>query len=380
MVNFDNIIIKKKLGAGMLGTTYLAEYKNKQYALKIQHILEKDKIKDYKNEMWRELDLYKFINKLDKEDRTFFTKLHDYKIYNNCNHIQKRPFDVNNNLEFANKLKELDESDWCLKYLLDYKGNNTLHTYLIKKKLTEKQILSILVQVSKIILILYDGGYSHNDLHPGNIMINKTTKKYFNFMGKKIPFHGYQISAIDYGEVLHKKFGMKLTGAQKLFSKDRTKYMFIDMFYGHQDIISNLPKYIKDCEKQKKKMPWEHKYNTNDILTKKIIINYNDFYKIAKDKYLKIYPKGEKLMNYIESKVKSKKVIPELVKNKKYEEDFWDVLNRIVIEFHLYYPKEYSKYQLWCSYYDFLLSKDIVLNMLIIDNHENYVNYLISLL
>ena len=45
MVNFDNIIIKKKLGAGMLGTTYLAEYKNKQYALKIQHILEKDKKK-----------------------------------------------------------------------------------------------------------------------------------------------------------------------------------------------------------------------------------------------------------------------------------------------------------------------------------------------
>jgi hypothetical protein len=34
MVDFDKVKIKKKLGAGMLGTTYLAEYKNKEYALK----------------------------------------------------------------------------------------------------------------------------------------------------------------------------------------------------------------------------------------------------------------------------------------------------------------------------------------------------------
>jgi serine/threonine protein kinase len=387
MVDFDKVKIKKKLGAGMLGTTYLAEYKNKEYALKIQHILEKDKIKDYKNEMWRELDLYKFINKLNKEDQVFFTKLYDYKIYNNCSHIQKRPFDINNNSEFAKKLKELDESEWCLKYLLDYKGNNNLNKFLIKNKLTEKQILSILIQVCKIILILYEAGYSHNDLHPGNIMINKTNKKYFNFMNKQIPYHGYQISAIDYGEVLHKKFGMKLTGSQKLFDKDITKYMFIDMFYSHQNIISNLPKYINDCEKAKKLMPWEHKINTFDIMTKKMITNYNDFYKISKVKYLKIYPKAEKLLNYVESKIKNKKVIRELVKNKKnirelvknkkYEEDFWDVLNRIVIEFNLYYPKDYSKYQKWCSYHEYLLPKDIILNMLIFDNHIDYVNYLV---
>ncbi len=130
MVNFDDVIIKRKLGAGMFGTTYLAEYKNKEYALKIQHILEKDKNKDYRNEMWRELDLYKFINKLDKEDQLFFTKLHDYKIYNNCNHVQERPFKTNNK-EFNKKLKELDESEWCVKYLLDYKGSNTVTEKLI---------------------------------------------------------------------------------------------------------------------------------------------------------------------------------------------------------------------------------------------------------
>ena len=35
-------------------------------------------------------------------------------------------------------------------------------------------------------------------------MIKPTKEKYFEFNGHKIPFEGYQIVAIDYGEVLHK--------------------------------------------------------------------------------------------------------------------------------------------------------------------------------
>lgn len=42
-----NIKIIKKLNAGMFGTTYLCEYKEKEYALKIQHILKKDQYEDY---------------------------------------------------------------------------------------------------------------------------------------------------------------------------------------------------------------------------------------------------------------------------------------------------------------------------------------------
>ena len=35
MINIDNIKIKKKLGSGVDGTTYLAKYKNKEYTLKM---------------------------------------------------------------------------------------------------------------------------------------------------------------------------------------------------------------------------------------------------------------------------------------------------------------------------------------------------------
>ena len=53
MIHLDKVKIIKKIGYGMFGTTYLANNNGKQYAVKIQHILEKDKKKDYKNEIWR---------------------------------------------------------------------------------------------------------------------------------------------------------------------------------------------------------------------------------------------------------------------------------------------------------------------------------------
>ena len=85
-------------------------------------------------------------------------------------------------------------------------------------------------------------------------------------------------------------------------------------------------------------------------------------------KYLKIYPNTEKLLNYIESEIK----------NKKNKNDFYDILNRIEMEFHLCFPDKYTKYVKWCSNSEFLLPKDIVLNLLIINNYTDYINYLIS--
>ena len=41
MINFDNVKIIKKIGAGMFGTAYLVEYEDNKYALKIQKIFEK---------------------------------------------------------------------------------------------------------------------------------------------------------------------------------------------------------------------------------------------------------------------------------------------------------------------------------------------------
>jgi hypothetical protein len=54
-INFSNISVIKTLGTGMLGTTYLVNYKNNKYALKVQNILPSEKNKNYKNALWREI-------------------------------------------------------------------------------------------------------------------------------------------------------------------------------------------------------------------------------------------------------------------------------------------------------------------------------------
>ena len=56
-MDFSNIKVIKKIGAGIKGTTYLIKSHNNNYAMKIQHILEKDKKRDFNNELLREIDL-----------------------------------------------------------------------------------------------------------------------------------------------------------------------------------------------------------------------------------------------------------------------------------------------------------------------------------
>ena len=62
-MDFSKIKVIKKLGAGMLGTVYLIEYDNKQYAMKKQKILEQDKDRSSLSVTWRELFFYEYVNK-----------------------------------------------------------------------------------------------------------------------------------------------------------------------------------------------------------------------------------------------------------------------------------------------------------------------------
>jgi serine/threonine protein kinase len=381
MVIFDDLQILKKLGSGMFATNYLVKTtKNNEYVLKIQKILYsqeelKNNKKDFNNEIWREIDLYEFINTLNKNDQIFFQKLYDYKIVDNCDHIQERPIKIEKCDDIFNKL---DESKWCIKLLLEYKEGDTITDFLMKNKLTEKQVYSVLLQICKVMLILNEAGYSHNDLHCDNIIINKTDKKYFNLLDKKIPYNGYQISVIDYGMVLNKKFGIKYDFNNKVFIDDIKKHFFNEMFYATYLIINNSSIYIADCVKAKKKLPWERKNYSGSYSIKKMVLNHPEFYRTTKNKYLKMYPKAKRLLNYFEKNIETKKEIYEIINNKKNQEDFWNVINKTYYEFHLLFPKKYAKYEKWCSHHEHLLPKDVVLNLLIIDNYNNYVNYLIT--
>ncbi len=370
MVDFSKVKIIKELGAGMFGTTYLASYNNQEYALKIQKILPKNRKKDFKNEMWRELDLYNYINKLPAEKSKFFTKLIGYEIYKNCKHKQKRPFKPRG--PFAKTLAKIDNSDWCVKYLTEYKGQTTLHNFLTENKLTNKQTYAIMLQICKIILTLYAAGYSHNDLHPGNIMINPTAEKYFSFNGKKIPFHGYQITAIDYGEVLHKKFKIKMNKNDRRhdFISNKKQWLFAELYWDCYNVFINFPYMIDACKKNKQKLPWERKGNIYEKATKMMVKNHPAFYKKMLHKYLRLFPKA-KHFNF--EKLDFQKI--EKHKNAIY---IWTVLNRIVDEFSLAHPETFKKYWRWCDSQKFMLPKSDIQKILTITTSTKLVKYFIT--
>jgi len=376
MVDIEQVKIKRKLGAGIYGTTYLATYNDKEYALKIQHILHTESKKDYNNEMWREISLYNYINKMNKKDQIFFTKMYDYKIYNNCTHIQE--LNIKEDHPSYKKIMKLNKSPWCLKYLTEYKGKTTLNNFLESKMISSKIALSMCLQIAKIMLLLYKGGYSHNDLHPGNIMINKTKIKYFSFNGKKIPTYGYLLSAIDYGEVLNKKFGIKYKGYNNLFLTNRKRWLFNEYYGAIFNILDNVGMLIKDCKDKKQKLPWEYKENTWETMIKKIIIKHNDFFNKMKEKYLPLFPDCSKLLDNVIKIIKTKSIVENVI-NKKGEYDFWPFLNRIVIEFRIAYPDEYKKYNKWCSIRPLLISNDKIIELMLINNFDDLINKIILL-
>ena len=376
-VDFDKVHIIKELGYGLYGTTYLVKYYNKLYALKIQHILKKNIVKDYNNEIWREMSLYNYINKLNKMNQSFFTKLYDYSICK-CTHKQKRDF-LTKTHPMYKKVMELDKSQWCIKYLTEYKGKYTLHLFLQKIKISSALAYSFTLQIAKIMLTLYKGGYSHNDMHSGNIMVIKTSKKYFTLNNKKIPYCGYMLSAIDYGEVLHKKFGIKY----KLFLEDRKQWLYYEYTHSIFRIFNNEGLLQKDCHKQNKKLPWEWKgkINSEDMLFRKIILTYTELFNECKNKYLLLFTICIKLLDKIVILCKTnklKKPIYSYVTNKKGESTFWWFYNRLLIEFRIKYPEKYVKYIKWCSVRPFAIPVDELKELLPIYDIDELIEKIIK--
>ena len=383
-INFDKVHIIKELGYGLYGTTYLAKYYNKLYAVKIQHILEKDIDKNYNNMIWREISLYNYINKLNKDEQLFFTKLYDYSIYNDCTHKLKRDGLTKSHPNYK-KIMKLAQSQHCIKYFTEYKGKYTLDSFLEKNKISSKLAYSFALQIAKIMLILYKGGYSHNDMHFGNIMVTKTSKKYFTLNDKNIPYCGYILSSIDYGEVLHKKFSVKYNNYNKLFIEDRKKWLYYEYNGSVFRLFNNDGLFVKDYKKQKKKLPWESKINRQDMLFKKIIISYTELFNKCKEKYLLVLTKQKQIVLKLLNKIvvlcktnKLKKPIYSYVINKNGENTFWWFYNRLLVEFRIKYPEKYVKYIKWCSLRPFAIPVDELKELLPIHDIDKFIEKIIK--
>jgi len=190
--------IIKELGSGMFGTVYLVEKDGIEYALKIEHILEKDLKKDLSSPLWREIE---FLNNFTKKYPDQFIQLVEHDIVNKCQHVQKysAPVDINK----EKHLLALSRSPYCSRKIftliddtidkIDFVGN----IYIV---------YSIICQVLYAVYLMHKNGYVHMDLHLGNIGVKMTDKKFVKIFGRDVPTFGYQIQLLDFGFVLNKKY------------------------------------------------------------------------------------------------------------------------------------------------------------------------------
>ena len=300
----ENLKIIKTLGSGLFGTTYkvIDTKTKKNYALKKQKILKAYITGGTKYYMWRELRFYIWINKLIKSDQNFFMKMIDYKFYSDCSYTNENQPDAKNKI-----IKKLIRSKHCLDLLLDLK-DGTLNDILKKSKsalkliLSEKQIFSMIIQITYICYLLNKSSYVHNDLHGGNISFtkvpyNKEILMYINGNKYKIKSYGYQWSIIDYGLILHKKFIMtkKEQNTYKngiLYNKDMKTFFIY--------ALTNISSLIR--KKQKKTFIVNQLFNKRQELYQRIKFLITSIYP-SMNKFYKDYELNEKVNKLLFSEI-----------------------------------------------------------------------------
>jgi hypothetical protein len=215
-----NYTIISELGNGMYGTVYKIKFKDKYFAMKIEHILDDDKIKNIKSSVWRELD---FMENFAKKHKDKIMQMYYYDFMDSCEHEQKYPIDLKNiDKYYKDKIKNLAKSKTCIRKiyeLLDGKVQDII------SELTDQQKYSFIIQIALIIKTLEKAKYIHGDFHSGNIGYIKTNKKYIKYGKLKIPTFGYIYKAIDLGLVTHPSY--KLSDREKKWYKHTYKQELI---------------------------------------------------------------------------------------------------------------------------------------------------------
>jgi serine/threonine protein kinase len=341
-MDFSKIKVVKKLGAGMWGTVYLIDYENKKYAMKVQKILEEEKTKNPKFPIWRELLFFNDVNKMPRDSQKFFCRLHGYKIQECGKYKHIRPKNVPENSIFVKKFKEMNISNICVVLVMDYLGSTSLYDYL-QTSPSARKIYTILLQICKINKIMSDMKYSHNDLHPSNLMVTQTKS-------------GIQLVAIDYGNVTNASYG-------KAYSNDSEEYYFLDLTKSLFYVLQNRPKLEKNCRLQKKKFPYEIKKKYEEDVWEMLFQKYDKIIDAYAEKYLRLYPNLRK--SYLEFK-----------KGGGSSKNDMMIQLKIMNNFALDHPQEYMKVTGWCSPPEFILPKKDILEILGCKTRDDYFKFL----
>jgi serine/threonine protein kinase len=222
MVGIDDYQIVHELGHGMIGTIYLVKKDGKKYALKIEHILEKDVKKNLSSRLWREIE---FAERMGTQYPDQFMKIYEHDIIDGCQHKQKYSISLDKLPDQpAEEIRQLSKSSFCSRKIYSIV---TTSLDRVIDQIDVRQIYSIIIQLVYAIYLMHSNGYVHNDLHMGNIGLIRQKKNHrINIMGYNLPTYGYQVQIIDYGLVLNKRYRLKSGsfGNEKKILKDQLQY------------------------------------------------------------------------------------------------------------------------------------------------------------
>jgi len=252
---FDKIKIINKIGSGFQGETYLVKIDNRELILKRQKITYDEYINDtFNNQIYREIEFYKWINKL-KKNKIFFMKMISYrKIHCDEDIILKNNF-------VSEKLKN---SKYCLELILEKKDYTLNNDYDL---LSKTDLLNGFIQCLNILRLMHKSGWIHTDTKCDNIAFSLihnrkdiTIKNY----GKITT--SYIFSLIDYGSILNKNVvydDVSLNNFLKV-NIDYDLYFLIEYF-----LLNNYELYNKIEN-------WQHKTNNISNIIKLVDKKYFD--------------------------------------------------------------------------------------------------------
>ena len=245
--HYEDIKIIRNIGNGMMGTVYLGQLGNKKIAVKVAKII--PAFIRPKGQIWRELEYYKFAKKHKSQLHLYML---DYKIISNCGEfkIHGAPYKHPAADDAINRMDEkykklhlaLRDSKYCLVQIMSYIEGPNLKFYfdsaLKKPHFTKQQYYSWYIDILEQVSFLHSKGYSHGDIHTGNITITKD-----------------KATLIDFGLVNSRKWDAKWSVA----------YDYISIYYlthvmNHFEEFKRLNKLLGD-----KKFPIGHKYYLLDL-------------------------------------------------------------------------------------------------------------------
>jgi hypothetical protein len=265
---FDKIKIVTKFNSGLQGETYLIKINKKNFILKRQKITDDEYTNNTLNsQIYREIQFYKWINKLGK-NKIFFMKMVSYRKISCTEDIVLK----NNFIS-----EEQKKSKYCLELILDKKD------YILSNNinlLTDVDLFYGFIQCLNILNLMHTSGWIHADTKADNIafnnLYNKTDITIKNF-GKINT--SYIFSLIDYGSVLNHNFLYDDENLNK-FTKvniDYDLYFLIEYF-----LLNNYDLYDKINN-------WQHKTNNMYNIIKLIDTNiFESVMSMLKDFYYNV--------------------------------------------------------------------------------------------